>query len=101
MRAGQPLQRLHRADDLADLAGPAVGGAVKDRDRPIGADRRPGLDLFEIRPAVLGMAELRRGEAGLGLLVVALQRDRGEIPVQAPTSMPSASIAAGPTEPAR
>ncbi|GAA4512964.1 MULTISPECIES: hypothetical protein [Nonomuraea] len=45
---------------------PAVIGAVEDWDRAIGADCDPGLDLLQIGPAVLGMAELGPGQAGVG-----------------------------------
>jgi hypothetical protein len=42
-----------------------------------------GLDLFEVGSAVLGMAVPRLDETGLDVVVGAVQRDRGHVPVQA------------------
>jgi hypothetical protein len=52
---GDLLQRGHRSGDLGHLRGPAGIGAVEDRDPAVPADRQPGLDLLQIRPAVLRM----------------------------------------------
>jgi hypothetical protein len=49
-------QGAHRADDLGDLTGAAVVGPVDQRDPAIGGDPEAGLDLLEVRAAVLGMA---------------------------------------------
>jgi hypothetical protein len=79
---GQLVQRPHRPGDLGDLAGAAVVGPVEDGHAPVAADPKAGLDLFEVGAAILGMAEPGRDEALLGLLVGAVQRDRGHVPVQ-------------------
>ena len=57
-------------------------GAVEDRDPAVPADRQPGLDLLQIGPAVLRMPPPRRRILLIRLRVRAIQRDRGQIPVQ-------------------
>ncbi|GAA3805130.1 hypothetical protein GCM10022226_26300 [Sphaerisporangium flaviroseum] len=81
--ASELLQRLHRADDLPDLARASVERAMEDRDCAITADGDPGLNLLQVRAAVLGMTKLRRRESRRGLNVVAVQGDRGHVPVHA------------------
>ena len=76
-------QRLHGPDHLVDLPGAAVEGAVEDGDAPVGGHPEPGLDLLEVDPAVLRVPIGRLGEAGLGPVVVAEQRDGGHVPVDA------------------
>jgi hypothetical protein len=41
----------------------------------------PGLHLLQIRAAVFGVAELRRGKPFLAVLVLAVHRDRGHVPM--------------------
>ncbi len=55
---------------------------VEHRDPAVPADRQPGLDLPQIRPAILGMPPPRRRVLLISLRVRAIQRDRGQIPVQ-------------------
>ena len=81
-RPGDLPQRGHRPDDLGHLRGPAVIGVVEHRDPAVPADRQPGLDLLQIRPAVLRMPPPRRRVLLIRLRVGAVQRDRGQIPVQ-------------------
>jgi hypothetical protein len=82
--AGQLLERGHGADDLGDLAGAAVVGAVEDGDPAVwvAGDRQAGLDLLEVGAAVLGMAMVGSREPVGGVGVGAVQRDRREVPVQ-------------------
>ena len=81
-RPGDLLQRGHRPGDLRHLRRPAVVGAVEDRYPAVPADRQPGLDLLQIRPAVLRMPPPRRRVLLIRLRVGAVQRNRGQIPVQ-------------------
>jgi hypothetical protein len=55
---------------------------VEDGPTAIAGDRQAGLHLLEVGPAVLGMPEPGRDEPLLDLLVGAIQRDRGHVPVQ-------------------
>jgi hypothetical protein len=80
--ASQLLECGHRANDLGDLAGAAVKGAMPHRHPTIAADRQTGLDLLEIWAAVLGLAPARRRKARLGIVVGAIQRDQGQVPLQ-------------------
>jgi hypothetical protein len=57
--ASQVLERGHRLDHLGDLAGTAVIGAMPHRHPAVAADRQAGLDLLEVRAAVLGLAPAR------------------------------------------
>ena len=81
--AGDAPQRLQGPDDLVHLAGAAVVGPVKDGHATVGGDAETGLDLAQVGPAVLGMAEARLGECLFGHLVGAEQADRGHVPVDA------------------
>ena len=81
-RPGDLPQRGHRPHHLGHLRGPALIGAVEHRDPAIPADRQPGLDLPQIRPAVLGMPPPRRRVLQVSLRVGPVQGNRGQIPVQ-------------------
>jgi len=80
--SGQPSQGLHRADDLGDLRGTTVVGPPEHRDRTVRGGGHAGLDLFQVGASVLGMTEPGPGEVVVGDLVVAVQADRGHVPVQ-------------------
>ena len=69
------------------------------RHATLAGDRQPGLDLLEVGPAILGMPEPRGDEPLLGLLVGAVQRDRGHVPVQPGDLQPEGGDRVGPTEP--
>ena len=81
-RPGDLLQRGHRPGDLGHLPGPAVIGVVEDRDPAVGGHGQPGLDLLQIRAAVLRMPPPRRRVLLVRFRVGAVQRDRGHVPVQ-------------------
>src|SRR5262245_25521589 len=72
----------HRTDDLGDLPRATVVAAMPHRHAAVTADRQTRLHLLQIRPAVLGLAPPGRREPRLGIVVDAIQRDRGHVPVQ-------------------
>jgi hypothetical protein len=79
---GEAPQGLHGADDLTDLGGSAVVGPPEHRDGSVGGGGHAGLDLFQVGAAVLGVAEPGPGEVLVDARVVAVQADRGHVPVQ-------------------
>jgi hypothetical protein len=96
---GQPAQRPHRPGDLGDLPGAAAIGTMPHRHAAVAADGQASLDLLEVGAAVLGMAEPGRDEPFLGLVVGAVQRDRGHVPVQPGHLQAEGAIACAPTDP--
>src|SRR6266567_581462 len=93
------LQRGHRADHLRDLSRAAVIGAMPHRHATVTADPKAGLDLLEIGSAILWLAPLGRGNPSLHLVVDAIQRNRGHVPVQPGHINPEHRDRPRPTDP--